>query len=624
MILPAYKSKVALAILFISLQGILNCVNITLYNIFGDVFTFDMLILGNEAAAAFSFKYIDLWSTLLTLAIIGISVTLLVLSIRGNKTRPKLKQNLSLLLVFFFICSISIGFGIIKFEKSFLEDVSAEFSTEYFSSDEYLFETLNVKVSAFKKFGTYGLYMTDIYNSLGLVNATKTKTQTNETVNYLKNAKTASELGQTNSYTGLGNGKNVITIMVESLEWFAIDENLTPNLYNFSQTALNFQTYYARNKTNVSEGIGILGSYPKDTQFTTFYRANNKLKTIELPFSLPNMIKTNNPDAITTYMHNYYGYFYGRELTHPAFGFDNTVFLEDMNAYKDTTINPDGLPEEFHDFMLDSIMFENYLDTMVPSLTDQFYTHITTVTMHGGYDYTEDTRTRFYERLSDNRTLIENNLAELQTSIEAQGYTWPTTQSDLRLFKNYKAAAIDTDKAIGSLLNYLNTQGILDNTIIIIYGDHNTYMTSLANVMRGVSKTNLFNTELYRIPLMIYDKDACSQYTTQNGTNVVDTFTCTFNIVPTTLDLLGIDYRPAYYQGGSVFNANYDAGFISIIGGIIDNNFFSYDSIDILYSAPSATPEDLRIYQERANKFYEKQIHLERIYKYNLFEKLKD
>lgn len=496
-------------------------------------------------------------------------------------------------------------------EKSFIESVSADYNNEYFESDEYLYENLNVKISALKKFGTYGLYMTDIYNSIGVENAAQTQAEKEETIKYINDAKTFSELGLTNDFTGISQGNNVITIMIESFEWFAVDEKLTPNLYYLMNNSLNFQFFYARNKTNVSEGIGILGNYPKDTQFTTFYRENSALGTLSLPFSLPNMLKEQNGDVITSYFHNYYGYFYGRKAYLPSFGFDNITCLEDINGYAN------DLPSNFNDFMLDSIMFNDCLNEIAPNNGTQFYSHITTLTMHGGYNFDRP-------RVEENKEMVEYYWDYLTNSINTHpsgAYTMPTSIEDQEMFKNYKAAAMDTDKAIGILLNYLRSTGLIENTTIIVYGDHNTYMTSLTNAMKGLDKTDLFTTELYRLPLMIYDQKATDLYVSKTGTNVIDTFTTTFNIVPTVMDLLGIDFKPDLYQGNSVFVPNYETGFISIIGGIIDDNFFSYDTIDILYKSPNATDEDLKRYQQNAVKFYAKQLHIERIYKYNLFYK---
>gem|GEM_PF-4854731 len=137
--------------------------------------------------------------------------------------------------------------------------------------------------------------------------------------------------------------------------------------------------------------------------------------------------------------------------------------------------------------------------------------------------------------------------------------------------------------------------------------------------MKGLSDTDLFTTELYRIPLMIYDAKVLDKFTSENGTSHFETYTNTFNIVPTLLDILGVDYFPAFYQGNSVFAEDYQVGFISIIGGIFDNNFFSYDTINILYRRDGATEAELKRFQLLANSFYAKQIELERIYKYNSF-----
>ncbi len=610
-ILPGYKSKVAIALVFIILQSVLNCLNITLYNIFGDIFTFDMLTLGNEAAAAFSLNFIQWWSVVVTLVIVTASIIAMVFILKSGNKKPSYSQKISIFLVFTFIFSFSFGMGFIKIEKSYIESVSADYNNEYFESDEYLYENLNVKISALKKFGTYGLYMTDIYNSIGIENVAKTQAEKEETINYINNAKTFSELGLTNDFTGISQGNNVITIMIESFEWFAIDEQLTPNLYYLMNNSLNFQSFYARNKTNVSEGIGILGSYPKDTQFTTFYRENSSLETISLPFSLPNMLKAQNSEVITSYFHNYYGYFYGRKAYLPSFGFDNITCLEDIEGYASEP------PKNFNDFMLDSIMFNDCLNEIAPNNGTQFYSHITTLTMHGGYNFDRP-------RVADNKEIVEYYWDYLTNSINTHpsgAYTMPTNAEDQEMFKNYKAAAMDTDKAIGILLDYLRTTGLIENTTIIVYGDHNTYMTSLTNAMKGLEKTDLFTTELYRLPLMIYDQKATDLYKSKTGTNVVNSFTTTFNIVPTVMDLLGIDFKPDYYQGNSIFVPNYETGFISIIGGIIDNNFFSYDTIDILYRSPNATEEDLKKYQQNAVRFYAKQLHIERIYKYNLFYK---
>jgi hypothetical protein len=61
------------------------------------------------------------------------------------------------------------------------------------------------------------------------------------------------------------------------------------------------------------------------------------------------------------------------------------------------------------------------------------------------------------------------------------------------------------------------------------------------------------------------------------GKNACDNFTNTYTIVPTLLDIIGIDYKPGLYLGYSLFSEDINkTAFISTIGGIFNDKFFSY------------------------------------------------
>ena len=59
---------------FLGFQLLLNMVNATLYKVFGDLFSWDMLNLGGEAAASFKFEFIDFWSIAVNLLILGVII----------------------------------------------------------------------------------------------------------------------------------------------------------------------------------------------------------------------------------------------------------------------------------------------------------------------------------------------------------------------------------------------------------------------------------------------------------------------------------------------------------------------------------------------------------------------
>ena len=59
-------AQFVLAIVFLLLQSILSYVNITLYSIYGDLFSFDLIVLGAEAFSVFDSSFIK-WKFILFL-----------------------------------------------------------------------------------------------------------------------------------------------------------------------------------------------------------------------------------------------------------------------------------------------------------------------------------------------------------------------------------------------------------------------------------------------------------------------------------------------------------------------------------------------------------------------------
>ena len=102
-----------------------------------------------------------------------------------------------------------------------------------------------------------------------------------------------------------GKNDNVIIVMCESLEWYAINPVLTPNLYNIFTNGYRFDNYYSKSKTNYSEMDVILGSVPTDNAFTnSWHGSTSSLLGNELTFTLPNKFKNAGYESIK-YFHNY-------------------------------------------------------------------------------------------------------------------------------------------------------------------------------------------------------------------------------------------------------------------------------------------------------------------------------
>ena len=115
--------------------------------------------------------------------------------------------------------------------------------------------------------------------------------------------------------------------------------------------------------------------------------------------------------------------------------------------------------------------------------------------------------------------------------------------------RNYLSYVMDFDAALGIMMDDLSNKGLLDNTTIILFSDHNAYMSNLTYNVKDIKITEYDNknyTDLYRVPLMIYDSNIEHQ--------VINKFTTTYDIAPTILDMFGINHYTNLYYGTSIFN----------------------------------------------------------------------
>lgn len=373
---------------------------------------------------------------------------------------------------------------------------------------------------------------------------------------------------------------NVVTILSESLEWFAFmrdDEaypngfhlgeselrELYPNLYRLYDSSFVMTNFHSREKTDISENISIMGSYPLYSYVNYDYPNNN------VAYSLPSILNTLYGVKSMSF-HNNVGTFYNRDkyLT-GALGFDEFVSAEEMAESGMTDYTAEGGRN------LDSEMMETCKARMFPS-DRRFNTYITTLTMHGQYSYRENLE-KYYERL------------------DAHGIT-PIVEDTEQLpdprdvFRYYAAAAMEFDAAIGVMLDYLDEQGLADKTMIVLFGDHNSYYQNLSSFVKEIDGTFIDEknvTELFRVPLMIRVGKGEKQATE------VDKFTCTADILPTILDLLGIHYFDSLYYGTSVFASGESLLYSRAYDIFMTDKIYFSTLNNIRWQSPSLTRTDL-------------------------------
>ena len=584
-------NKIAMQILyylFLTIQFLMNIVNSTMYYIFGDILSFDLLKLGAEATTAITVDFIDWKGVALNVAVFAVMVTISILVVKYNKTTIKIKNfSTPYLILAVFILAECFGFTMFQIQSSnLIQATSAD--TEIETSDEYLWNNFQFKTEAFKKFGHYGFYTKSVLNLIF-----GNSIDEDEYKSYQDFIDSGYVEGNTNAPLY---GDNLIVVLCESLDWYAIDPINTPTLWNmvYGDNAVVFDNFYARNRTNISEGIVLNGSMPKDSLIVDAY-----YNGYTFDYSLPNIFKScGGGTATTTYVHANNKSFYDRDVTHTndGIGFDNFIGYEDYTGeYK---LN------YFGDWFPDLDFTSNVMDYIIPD-SDRFFSFIATLSTHGPYDSQTSDLNEYYQ-------LFEQNYDEFVVWFtENTDYILPSSEYDLTLFKNYKAAIIDLDKTVENLIQELDNRGRADDTSILLFADHNSYYSDLCYKIKGVEKSNSSNTYINNIPMIFYSP----KYVNGESYFVSD-FCNTYDILPTLCYLYGLPSNANLYQGYNIFSSQIQNSFFaSNLSGMFTEYIYSSNISDVVVLSDDVTESDIKHFKNIANRFYEKQYYIEKIYK---------
>ena len=136
-----------------------------------------------------------------------------------------------------------------------------------------------------------------------------------------------------------------------------------------------------------------------------------------------------------------------------------------------------------------------------------------------------------------------------------------------------KRQAKETDYMFELLLQNLEEKGLIDNTILVVFTDHYLYTIEDKSILDNYKDTS--NNLINKTPFFIWSKDG-------KRTNI-NKVTSQLNILPTTLNLFGINYNSNNYIGKDALDPNYEGivffsdyswydGSIYVENGEITNN----------------------------------------------------
>lgn len=595
-------NKIAIQIFFhffILFQVVLYVVNTTMYGIFGDVLSFDLMKLGNEAKAAFTFDLVDWGGFFINIGIYAVIIVITVLLLKYNKSKYTIKNFSSPIIavaLFIFIQSFSIC--LIEVQTATLKIASSQ-ETEIEGSDKYLWDNFQFKLDAYKKFGFFGFYTKGTINILFPPNVEEG--EESEYIQYIDDGYVEG------NDTAPLYGENMVVILCESLESFAIDPILTPTLWKLQNgyNAITMENFYARNRTNNSEGIVLLGSMPKNTSIKGAYKNG-----YEFDYSLPKLFEMSGSENVkTAYFHCNRINFYDRDITHKddGIGFD-TLYGHEMYTGEEEF-------EKWGQWVTDVDFTANMMDNILPTDGSRFLSFFASMANHGPWLDEKHNFTHYYQEFDTN---LEIHKQWFEENLQ---YLWPEDEDAFNMYRNYKAGTMDLDKTVEQLINELEARGLSENTSILLFADHNAYYHDFTYIMKGVDKAEYYQVEVNKIPLMLYSPSLLAKqgYTKNEDGYIqgysIDAFCNTHDILPTLCDLYGMPYNKNLLHGYSIFSEEIENSFFaSHLGGMFTNKLYSQNIVDIYKVDESVTEEEIKRFTDCANLYYEKQAMMELIY----------
>jgi len=388
---------------------------------------------------------------------------------------------------------------------------------------------------------------------------------------------------KTGKYTGIGKGKNLIVIQVEALQDFVIgldynNQEITPNLNKLvkASSSIYYDQYFqllgtgntadaefvSHNSLHPALGEPIYSKYTDNT----FY-------------GLPWLLRDNGYTAWA--LHGYVKDFWNREEAYKGQGFQRFISEEDF--YFPVAI---GFGLRDQDFFQQSTDFLKELDSIDKH---PFYAFLVTLTSHTPFKMP-----KAYHRLELFDEDKDNMLG------------------------NYLQSIHYTDRHLGKFIEDLKEEGLYDDTVIAIYGDHFAIKSTQeeASLMTKLLDREYDYDEMLHIPLIIHVPG-------EDIGETISTVGSQLDFYPTIMNIMGYDNTKGLVFGRDLTNYK-EYNFVApqtylLKGSFIDNNTLFKMSKDKVFehsnainrqTGESVDIEQYKIISEKAKEEIHKSLYI--------------
>lgn len=431
---------------------------------------------------------------------------IMLLMIVGYKVAPQFKSVLRSFLIFLMLMLVSSGY---IFANYLMVDVFGE------NDQKFLFKSSWSQNQTMSNLSPLGYHLFDTYNYWEDSEPFAISPEEKKRVEAWFSAKR--ENLPKNSYSSKFKGKNLIVLQVESLENFVIGkrvngEEITPNLNRLLNNSLYFSNFYEQVWNGTSSDADLMANtsvYPV-RQGSTFFRFPGNTYN-----SLPNILESHGYGTLA--IHPDKGGYWNWRQALTSIGFQRTI---DEGYFK---------MDERIGFGISDGTYLRQVGSVIKAEKQPFYTFLVTLTSHAPFDLPIQ-----YRELKLDPVLDESKLGGYFQSIHY------------------------TDQQIGAFIDKLEKDGLLDNTVIALYGDHTGVHKFYDDEIKQLKNPESWWLEGHnQIPLIIYSKGMTGEEIKTTGGHI--------DLLPTLAYLMGID-RKEYEgtaMGRNLLNTNRDFAVLS-------------------------------------------------------------
>ena len=352
---------------------------------------------------------------------LDILLIIVLLCAKGLKIQKKAKTNWKMKLAKATVGIVSIVL-FLKIDVDFIEKTKED----PFNKDMQV-----------KKSTIYGYHISDIENTINIKKQAEYTTKETLLSDYEELKEEYDEqYGKINyDLQGMAKGKNVIILQLESIQNFVINKEIngkeiTPNLNKFINENIEISNMFMQSYSSTadSEFSTVTSLYPMENGMSYSRYYTNTYDDIFTMFD--------NEGYTTSYIHGNYGFFWNRENVYKTFGVEN---IELKDSFADTSENIMG-------YLSDELLYTQAVEKL-KSYDMPFVSYIVSASSHTSFSL---------DGLED-RSKVSIDVGKYKDTF----------------FGNYLEAVNYADYAFGILIDKLKEANLYDDTVILLFGDHN-------------------------------------------------------------------------------------------------------------------------------------------------------